>query len=538
MCSRLVPRLTTVLLAIAAARADWEAVAPGFDYRQFQVAGPNNVFVVRMDRANPACTIDSLISHGRLVGDTETVSAMAAAQEDALGYWGEYWGQRYDVVAAINGDFYSGGVPVGGQICGAWYAKRFPDFAGGSGFAWQLDREAFIGECVRHLSHKQKISYLATGADQELDGVNRPRGTNELVLYTHHWDLTTGTDASGAEVLVAMTRPAAILPTPNGALGTIVEIRPDAGSTVVPFDHVVLSAHGTAAATLLANVSLGAELRISQEITHYEHDCSTPFAWDWTKTYASIGGSFHFLRQGALQDSNDPGATQRHPRTAIALNDQYIFFIVVDGRSSISVGMNMTELGQFCLAYLDAVEGLNQDGGGSSTLWVNGQVMNVPSDGQERPVANGMMMANVLPRMQSERFAAGDPVRAGAAAAVRVGPGANYAVRGTASAGTPGLVLDHALRGVQATGTNWWLCQFGALVGWVADAAILEGNCVGDYDGDGQIEAGDLPLLQFCLHGPGFTYTTGHLCLRGDSDSDRDVDLADAAIVQTCVSGP
>ena len=36
------------------------------------------------------------------------------------------------------------------MVQSGWYAKRFDDLGGGSGFAWKLDRSAFIGECVDH----------------------------------------------------------------------------------------------------------------------------------------------------------------------------------------------------------------------------------------------------------------------------------------------------------------------------------------------------------------------------------------------------
>jgi exopolysaccharide biosynthesis protein len=35
---------------------------------------------------------------------------------------------------------------------------------------------------------------------------------------------------------------------------------------------------------------------------------------------------------------------------------------------------------------------MNLDGGGSSTLWLGGRIMNSPSDGQERKVANGLIV--------------------------------------------------------------------------------------------------------------------------------------------------
>jgi hypothetical protein len=318
----------------------------------------------------------------------------------------------------------------------------------------------------------------------------------------------------------------------------VVQIRENAGSTVVPFDHVVLSAHGTAASTLLNNVSIGAEVQISQEITHYEHDCSTPNPWDWTKTYASIGGSYHFLEEGVVQTFDDPGATQRHPRTAVAFDDDYIYFIVVDGRSSISVGMNMTELGNFCLDYLDAVEGINQDGGGSSTMWLDGEVMNVPSDGSERAVANGLMMVVVHPIEQSSRFVADQEVSLVAAVDVRVGPGTNYAASDALPAGVDGVVREHALSGILATGTYWWKCDFSGLVGWVPETALLEGECAGDYDGDGLVDFDDLIGYEFCMQGPEVTYPPGTYCLAGDGDDDLDVDLPDFAVFQECFMGP
>ena len=530
--------LTGAILVGELAFGEWQSVAPGIDYQEYTISGPNNLFVTRMDRGNLDCTIDSCVGQGRLTGGTQTVSSMAGEHEGAIGFWGESWGQSYDVVAAVNGDFYSSGVPVSGQISSGWYAKRFSDFTGGSGFAWQLDRDAFMGECVRHIAHKQKVTYPATGEDQNINGVNTARGENQLVLYTHHHDLTTGTDDSGAEVLVSMTRPTLILPTPHSAAGTVVEIRPNAGATVIPFDHIVLSAHGTAATKLLDNVSLGSEVQISQEITHYEHDCSTPNPWDWTKTYASIGGNYHFLEEGVVQTFEDPGATQRHPRTAVAFNDDYIYFVVVDGRSAVSIGMNMTELGNFCLDYLAAVEGINQDGGGSSTMWVNGEVMNVPSDGNERPVANGLMMVVVQPMEQSSRFTAGDPVGAVATVSVHVGPGTNYAEAESLPSGTDGVIIDHALAGILATGPDLWKCDFSGVVGWVPESALLEGDCAGDYDGDGVVDAGDLPGFEFCMQGPDVTYLPGNFCLAGDADDDLDVDLADFAVFQHCFSGP
>ncbi|MBW2524813.1 MAG: phosphodiester glycosidase family protein [Deltaproteobacteria bacterium] len=80
---------------------------------------------------------------------------------------------------------------------------------------------------------------------------------------------------------------------------------------------------------------------------------------------------------------------QRHPRTAMGFTEDRGTFIlaVVDGRSAISVGMYGAELADL-MFQLGAWEAFNLDGGGSSTMWVDGSVRNDPSDGSQRSVAN------------------------------------------------------------------------------------------------------------------------------------------------------
>ena len=68
-----------------------------------------------------------------------------------------------------------------------------------------------------------------------------------------------------------------ILPDPSFARGFVRQIRNNQGNSLIPFNSIVLSAHGSAAQTLLANVQVGDEIHVSQEITSYESDCSTPY---------------------------------------------------------------------------------------------------------------------------------------------------------------------------------------------------------------------------------------------------------------------
>ncbi len=68
-----------------------------------------------------------------------------------------------------------------------------------------------------------------------------------------------------------------------------------------------------------------------------------------------------------------------NPRTAIGIIDENHYIIVVsDGRTSESQGLSLYELAEFMKSY-GVKTAYNLDGGGSSTLYFNGQVINKPT---------------------------------------------------------------------------------------------------------------------------------------------------------------
>ncbi|MBI2743813.1 MAG: phosphodiester glycosidase family protein [Chlamydiales bacterium] len=93
--------------------------------------------------------------------------------------------------------------------------------------------------------------------------------------------------------------------------------------------------------------------------------------------------------------------TERHPRTAVGIKeDGHWLFVVVDGRQPTrSIGMTMGELANF-MADLGATHALNLDGGGSSTFYLDGNVLNTPSsssednkqEGSQRPVSDALLI--------------------------------------------------------------------------------------------------------------------------------------------------
>ena len=83
----------------------------------------------------------------------------------------------------------------------------------------------------------------------------------------------------------------------------------------------------------------------------------------------------------------------RAPRTAIGITgDQKLLLVTVNGRQpNISVGMTLHELGNLLLE-LGALQAMNLDGGGSTTMVIRNLVLNLPSDGKERPVGNSIVV--------------------------------------------------------------------------------------------------------------------------------------------------
>jgi exopolysaccharide biosynthesis protein len=120
----------------------------------------------------------------------------------------------------------------------------------------------------------------------------------------------------------------------------------------------------------------------------------------------ALGGGPMLVHQGRRQKISRDGAGtyesdsmfERHPRSAIGWNKDYYFLVVVDGRQkNLSVGMTLEELSA-CMSDLGCEEALNLDGGGSSTLWYDGKVVNSPCDGVERNVANAIVVVQKPPR--------------------------------------------------------------------------------------------------------------------------------------------
>jgi hypothetical protein len=175
------------------------------------------------------------------------------------------------------------------------------------------------------------------------------------------------------------------------------------GGTPIPTDGAVLSATGDSAiAALRAVARRGTLVRV--------HAALAP-AVGWPQL--AVGGWPRVVQGGrnvapladSLEGTFPRFSAARHPRSAIALSadSSQLLLVVVDGRRPWSVGMSLAELGDALLA-LGASEGMNLDGGGSSVLWLDGAVVNHPSDpAGERAVGNALVVRRRLPPPPARR---------------------------------------------------------------------------------------------------------------------------------------
>jgi hypothetical protein len=226
-------------------------------------------------------------------------------------------------------------------------------------------------------------TWRGNGPRRSLSVLNKAPALNAVALFTSDWGRTTPRVEGSFAVVLSEFPPAA----PN------VDIEAGVTSTVqnarvgIPAGSAVLVARGTAASRLQAEALVGETVTLRLILTP-----------EWGEVSDAIGGGPLLVQNGKpVYRANEAFASSqlfpRGPRTGVGQRaDGSVLFVATDGRQpGYSVGMTNFELAQ-TLARLGAVRGMALDGGGSSTLAFEGTVLNRPSDGRERSVANSFML--------------------------------------------------------------------------------------------------------------------------------------------------
>ena len=211
-------------------------------------------------------------------------------------------------------------------------------------------------------------------------GLNQYRADDAVVLFTGAVGVSTRTSGGSEYVLEPAATNGPWLPLRIGQVyqARVREAR-HAGNTRVGQGTMILSI-GPRLAPALAPLRPGARVQLFTE--------TSP---DLSGVQAAIGGGPALVHAGKLMQWKDV-VQVRHPRTAIGWNDDFILLVVVDGRQmDLSIGMTLPELADYMLK-LGCQEAMNFDGGGSATLWAFGAVKNSPSEGQERPACNALVV--------------------------------------------------------------------------------------------------------------------------------------------------
>ena len=311
---------------------------------------------------------------------------------------------RHRAVAAINAGF---------------FRLDKSEFAGDSAGVLQVDGELLSDSSLNRIAigitngakatrvtflHVKTIAVVGFGVDSEFpfDGINRERTPDEIILFTPGFQKTTQTDSSGIEIVLTKCEERESVSRCENA-----EVVENKGSSSIPEKGLVISI-GKNAVGKSNNILYFARrtgytpasrvfytLRIVRNIVAASEPDSPPFVHE-----DITNGVPQLIKNGKIditweQEKAAKSFVEiRHPRTAVAkLEGGKFLMITVDGRQpGVSVGMTLQELADYLFS-LGAVDAMNLDGGGSTTMFLDGKVVNTPSDKEgERKVSDAILV--------------------------------------------------------------------------------------------------------------------------------------------------
>ena len=249
---------------------------------------------------------------------------------------------------------------------------------------------------------------LPSGKTLAIDGMNRNRGRNELVIYRPHFHVVTLTMPDGAEVVVRN--------------GEVTHIHNSRGSLRIPADGYVLSVSGRKRGELLSHIAAGDAVQIRETIIPERVGDSNL----WSSFVHIIGGGPVLLRDktaSATEAYEREGFDQAfhsfwHPRTAIGkkADGTLLFVTITAAEAGVRRGVMLQRLAELFLEW-GATDALNLDGGNSSMLVIQDKIVSVkPKDSTKSGAADQlkrMPRGRPIPgREQAQRVSRDRPGRA------------------------------------------------------------------------------------------------------------------------------
>ena len=281
-------------------------------------------------------------------------------------------------LAGVNGDYFSvdTGRPSGIVLRDGVLATRPRGSRSSLGIAFNGSLRVAR---LRYFGRWQVDGFAA----HPLNEFNQPLTTAKgVALYTPLWGGPTPSAPDRLDLVLDGFPPAVA----NGnRRGRAVRLRAR-GGTLIPAGGAVLQARGVSRNTLRAEALPGRVLTLHFSIPDL-----------WPDVADAIGGGPVLVQNGravlkAGEEFTRAQLAPRHPRTAVGqLANGRVILVAVDGRSGASRGLRNWELA-LEMVRLGAVTAMGLDAGGSTTLAFDGRVLNRPSDGAERSVADGLFV--------------------------------------------------------------------------------------------------------------------------------------------------
>jgi hypothetical protein len=353
-----------------------ESIAPGVeygDYQLFTTAGPLSVHVVAVKPHRDDIRLGTVLADDSLVSRGETVGSMA---------------RRTRAVAGINADFFDIGNtnrPINIVVrAGALLQPPYKRYA----LAIAHDGSPHIAEFT--FSGEIEIDERT----MPLDGLDEMPPNGGLSLLTPSYGRVRPQEN------VTLVSLAPLSGTPPLARYRVTGVADNLTSQSPGYYAVIgLNDYG-----VIATPQVGDIVSVNGDLSPLGLDSLT----------AAVGGGALILHDGDWYDDDDAPYRRENVRRmpcsgAAIAPDGRLFLVEVDGRQrELSVGVTRMELAAL-MRSLGATEGILFDGGGSSTIVarrlgeIEADVMNSPSDGRERPVADGLFVYSTA--------AAGPPIR-------------------------------------------------------------------------------------------------------------------------------
>lgn len=376
--------LSLVVLAAVSPAQVWEKLlAPGLTYRmELDTNLPRMIHAIRWTPKSASITAVPELAGGTVYEDTpglgrETISNMA---------------RRTGALAVINADYFPfTGDPLGLMVRnGELISLPFPNRVA---FGWGKEISTIRASgsvtlsvnggpsmAVAQLNEECKDNSISVSAERA--GFARAGSMNCVHVIVKH---ESGDWQIGGKVK-----------------GTIVQTITGQRAIPIQKGNFVVTSLGFPSTTIGALQS-GNQIEVSLDVP------------GGGKSLNIVGGGPNLVSRGLVAvDAVEAGfnadfTNKRHPRTAIGkTNEGDIWFVAIDGRQKLSDGASMDELARV-MQRLGCMEAINLDGGGSTTLNIFGMLMNRPSDGKEREVANAIAFYGTKPPKEAGVFAVSGP---------------------------------------------------------------------------------------------------------------------------------